>query len=157
VRTILFFYLNLLRHILSYIHLSVSSYLMIHNDSLSFSISESPPPPYCLIADRLRPEGECFVFHIVIRNICQRMCATHLYICVRVVFTHPHQMITHVYCLQTFIVQAASIFPNVCVVSHDLAQNKVENNPGMAAFPSFGISRQLIYKRSRLREQYATR
>lgn len=41
-----------------------------------FLISESPPPPYCLIADRLRPEGECifFSFHILIVDNDIRVC-----------------------------------------------------------------------------------
>lgn len=34
-----------------------------------FSVSESPPPPYCLITDRLRPEGERIIFSIVDKNL----------------------------------------------------------------------------------------
>ena len=29
-------------------------------NNYGFCVSESPPPPYCLIADRLRPEGKLF-------------------------------------------------------------------------------------------------
>lgn len=31
------------------------------NSLFFFLVSESPPPPYCLFADRLRPEGECLL------------------------------------------------------------------------------------------------
>lgn len=78
-----------------------------------------------------------------VERLYVRMC---ICMCVRWLRA-PIPAITHVYCLQTFTVQATRfVSPSARVVSHDLAQSKVEDNPGrvrVATFsPSFGVSRR---------------
>lgn len=119
-----------------------------------FRVATTPVLPY-----RRQTETRRWVFRLSRRNQECLPTNIHIYACVR---ARVHCLrasipaITHVYCLQTFTVQAARfVFPNARVVSHDLAQSKVGDNPGrmrVAAFPSFEVLRQLIYERSRLHE-----